>query len=53
MVSFLRGATRLRRDLHDLSRVDMPWVDVTAPGDGYAFALYDPVEVSGVAPKDK
>ena len=53
MVSFLRGATRLRRDLHDLSRVDMPWVDVTAPGDGCAFALCDPVEVSGVAPKDK
>ena len=53
MVSFLRGATRLRRDLHDLSRLDMPWVDVTAPGDGCAFALCDPVEVSGVAPKDK
>jgi hypothetical protein len=26
------------------------WVDVTAPGDGCAFALCDPVAVSGVAP---
>jgi hypothetical protein len=25
------------------------WVDVTAPGDGCAFALCDPVAVSGVA----
>jgi hypothetical protein len=29
------------------------WVDVTAPGDGCAFALCDPVAVSGVAGPDK
>ena len=29
------------------------WVDVTAPGDGCAFALCDPVSVTGVAPQDK
>lgn len=54
MVSFLPKADRLRRDLHDLSaRDELTWVDVTAPGDGCAFALCDPVSVSGVAPKDK
>lgn len=54
MVSFLPQAQRLRRDLHDLSRsTDLTWVDVTAPGDGCAFALCDPVAVTGVAPKDK
>lgn len=54
MVSFLPGATRLRRDLHDLSRsTALTWVDVTAPGDGCAFALCDPVAVSGVAPPDQ
>ena len=53
MVSFLPDADRLRRDLHDLSQSDaLTWVDVTAPGDGCAFALCDPVAVSGVAPKD-
>jgi hypothetical protein len=31
----------------------LTWVDVTAPGDGCAFALCDPVSVSGVAPADK
>jgi hypothetical protein len=31
----------------------VPWVDVTAPGDGCAFALCDPVAVSGVAPVDQ
>lgn len=52
MVSFLPEADRLRRDLHDLSRADtITWVDVTAPGDGCAFALCDPVAVSGVAPE--
>ncbi len=52
MVSFLPDAARLRRDLHDLSREDgLTWVDVTAPGDGCAFALCDPVSVSGVAPE--
>ncbi|SHE56113.1 hypothetical protein SAMN05444339_101728 [Loktanella atrilutea] len=48
MVSFLKDARRLRRDLHFLSEQSMPWVDVTAPGDGCAFALCDPVSVSGV-----
>ena len=51
MVSFLPEAHRLRRDLHDLSQSDqLFWLDVTAPGDGCAFALCDPVAVSGVAP---
>jgi hypothetical protein len=51
MVSFLRDADRLRRDLHDLSTSErLFWLDVTAPGDGCAFALCDPVAVSGVAP---
>ncbi len=52
MVSFLPDADRLRRDLHDLSQSDaLFWLDVTAPGDGCAFALCDPVSVSGVAPE--
>ncbi len=51
MVSFLPDAWRLRRDLHDLCQSNqLTWVDVTAPGDGCAFALCDPVSVSGVAP---
>ncbi|WP_237029016.1 hypothetical protein [Phaeobacter porticola] len=50
MVSFLPKAQRLRRDLQELSqRGDICWVDVTAPGDGCAFALCDPVAVSGVS----
>jgi hypothetical protein len=54
MVSFLPKAARLRRDLHDLSAMDrLSWVDVTAPGDGCAFALCDPVAVTGVAPQGK
>ena len=54
MMSFLPRADRLRADLHDLSsRADLTWVDVTAPGDGCAFALCDPVAVSGVAPPGK
>ncbi|MBU2962324.1 hypothetical protein KO516_16160 [Citreicella sp. C3M06] len=54
MVSFLRGAWRLRADLADLSmRPEIAWIDVTAPGDGCAFALCDPVAVSGVAPEGK
>ena len=54
MVSFLPRATRLRADLRFLSaRPDLTWVDVTAPGDGCAFALCDPVAVSGVAPPDQ
>ncbi|WP_306150994.1 hypothetical protein [Roseovarius sp. MMSF_3281] len=52
MVSFLPKAHRLRADLHYLStRDELSWVDVTAPGDGCAFALCDPVAVSGVAPE--
>lgn len=54
MVSFLPRATRLRADLHYLStRGELTWVDVTAPGDGCAFALCDPVAVTGVAPEGK
>lgn len=50
MVSFLPGADRLRADLAWLSEQDdLIWVDVTAPGDGCAFALCDPVAVSGMA----
>ena len=52
MVSFLPRADRLRADLQYLSqRQELSWVDVTAPGDGCAFALCDPVSVSGVAPE--
>ena len=54
MVSFLPRAHRLRADLHYLSaRDELTWVDVTAPGDACAFALCDPVSVSGVAPPGK
>ncbi|MEZ5796457.1 MAG: hypothetical protein R3D63_02520 [Paracoccaceae bacterium] len=54
MVSFLPKARRLRSDLAFLSaRAEITWVDVTAPGDGCAFALCDPVAVTGVAPPDK
>ena len=54
MVSFLPKAERLRADLHYLSaRDELTWIDVTAPGDGCAFALCDPVAVSGVAPEGK
>ncbi|WP_238366558.1 hypothetical protein [Mesobacterium pallidum] len=50
MVSFLPLAWRLRADLAYLSTRDaLFWLDVTAPGDGCAFALCDPVAVSGVA----
>ncbi len=50
MVSFLPDAHRLRADLQFLGASDaLTWVDVTAPGDGCAFALCDPVAVSGVA----
>jgi len=52
MVSFLPRADRLRADLAFLSvQKGLTWVDVTAPGDGCAFALCDPVAVSGVAPQ--
>ncbi len=54
MVSFLPEAKRLRADLAYLSAQDaVTWVDVTAPGDGCAFALCDPVAVTGVAPEGK
>lgn len=54
MVSFLPDAWRLRADLAYMAAQEHPfWVDVTAPGDGCAFALCDPVSVSGVAPEDK
>ncbi|WP_341212319.1 hypothetical protein [uncultured Limimaricola sp.] len=52
MMSFLPEARRLRADLAYLSaREELTWLDVTAPGDGCAFALCDPVAVSGVAPE--
>ena len=48
MVSFLPAATELRSDLKQLGNSDaVTWVDVTAPGDGYSFALCDPVAISG------
>ena len=54
MVSFLPRADRLRADLAWLSASRrLTWVDVTAPGDGCAFALCDPVSVTGVAPAAK
>lgn len=54
MVSFLPQAHRLRADLHFLSETqDLTWVDVSAPGDGCAFALCDPVAVSGVEGPNK
>lgn len=54
MVSFLPEAKRLRGDLAFLSaRDELTWVDVTAPGDGCAFALCDPVSVTGMAPQGK
>ena len=54
MVSFLPRAQRLRADLHYLAaRDELVWIDVTAPGDGCAFALCDPVAVTGVAPAGK
>ena len=54
MVSFLPAAHRLRGDLHFLCRdASLTWIDVTAPGDGCAFALCDPVAVTGVAAPGK
>ncbi|MCK0166524.1 hypothetical protein MWU52_03060 [Jannaschia sp. S6380] len=54
MVSFLSDAGRLRGDLHLMGgQESVPWVDVSAPGDGCAFALCDPVAVSGVAPAER
>lgn len=54
MMSFLPKAYRLHADLGYLSVQDrITWIDVTAPGDGCAFALCDPVAVSGVAAYNK
>ncbi|MFN3647413.1 MAG: hypothetical protein ACK4S2_12995 [Gemmobacter sp.] len=51
MVSFLPRAGRLRADLALMAgQGRVPWVDVSAPGDGCTFALCDPVAVTGVAP---
>jgi hypothetical protein len=52
MVSFLpKGAPAAARSGIILRAGELTWVDVTAPGDGCAFALCDPVAVSGVAPE--
>lgn len=52
MVSFLPDAQRLRADLALMAgQGRIPWVDVSAPGDGCTFALCDPVAVTGVAPE--
>lgn len=54
MVSYLPRARRLRGDLRCLAASsELTWVDVSAPGDGCAFALCDPVRVSGVAPANQ
>lgn len=50
MASFLPGAGRLRRDLHDLAAAGQVWIDVTAPGDACSFGLCDPVAVSRCVP---
>ncbi|MEM6635095.1 MAG: hypothetical protein AAF667_04305 [Pseudomonadota bacterium] len=48
MISFLPNANALRDDLHILARSPrVDWVDVSAPADGCAFALCDPVAISG------
>lgn len=53
MQSFLPQAAKLRADLEVLSVTNaLAWVDVSAPGDGCAFALCDPVAVSGVSAPD-
>ncbi|MCB2137511.1 MAG: hypothetical protein KDE08_16465 [Rhodobacteraceae bacterium] len=53
MASFLPAARRLRGDLALLSaQDDITWIDVTAPGDGCAYALCDPVAVTGVATEE-
>lgn len=54
MMSFLPKAYRLRADLGYLNVQDrITWIDVTARGDGCAFALCDAVAVSGVATYNK
>ncbi|MEM9708534.1 MAG: hypothetical protein AAF871_07030 [Pseudomonadota bacterium] len=50
MQSFLPEALKLRADLKLLSETEaLQWVDISAPGDGCAYALCDPVAVSGMA----
>lgn len=50
MQSFLPEAHQLRADLQLMSATEaLAWVDVSAPGDGCAFALCDPVAVTGIA----
>ena len=52
MASFLPRAGRLRADLALMAgQGEVPWVDVSAPGDGCCYALCDPVAVTGVAPE--
>ncbi|WP_424971673.1 hypothetical protein [Dinoroseobacter sp. S76] len=54
MVSALPKADQLRADLAEMgAQSEIFWLDVTAPGDGCAFALCDPVAVSGVAGDDQ
>ncbi len=54
MAAFLPHASRLRRDLRDLSASRaLTWVDVSAPGDACSFGLCDPVAVVGVEPVDR
>src|SRR5690606_39168530 len=54
MFSFLPEASRLRADLSWLAtRAEIAWFDFTAPGDGCAFALCDPVSVSVTPPECK
>lgn len=48
MIAVLPNAGWLRDDLADMAAQDsIPWVDVTAPGDGCCFALCDPAAVIG------
>lgn len=54
MVAFLPRAQELRRDMVVVGTcADLTWVDVTAPGDGCAFALCDPLAVTGLAREDQ
>jgi hypothetical protein len=54
MLAFLPEARDLRRDLFQLSQSDaLCWVDISAPGDGCAFALCDPVSTAGLGSPQK
>ncbi|MFT3690787.1 hypothetical protein [Paenirhodobacter sp.] len=51
MVTYLPEARALRADLARMGAQErIFWLDVTAPGDACAFALCDPVAVSGLVP---